>query len=423
MRTQRLAVLSLASLVVALLAGTTPARADDTAFSQALAALVRALDTAACGADRKCAGAFRKARASFGAAERALAAEDLKRLVASVVKGAAVLEKAGHVPAELPALVAVSDEGVGGLRESAVAALRELCPSARCRARDSLAAPDADRSAAHEAAAAGQWSLALRYSGAAALAYSAAADNAGELSASCGPPACRSSEFVHFTPGNGESIELLPPDAGSSACFAVDIHPLDGELCTTYTGGGHSELWGTLGARGIEIDIVGGASVAACTDSAGWARVARVGFSATLSGEDIGRQRASASVTAKPPTVSFFGGLLPNAPSALRLRVGDRMVERNVALKLSPMKATQVCDSVTHEVVAIETLRVEAGSFRTARIRSFGDCQVRVRDESEDVSFEATTWVASEVGQVLIDTDSARYELVSFSLPEGCSLE
>jgi len=428
MKTSNLALLLLAALCLTILASATPSRADDTPLRQALVALARLVeDPTPCGSDRKCQGVYRKAFTALEAAEGDLGQGDVESGLSGAAKGLSGLEKSGHAVGELSlrisALVDAADVAMSSRRDATQQVIDGLCSSARCAATEKLAKPDDQLRIAREARAAGQWSLALRSYGAALRGYASVEEGADKLRAECNPPACSSNEFVHFTPGSGTQVlELAAPDVGTSTCYGVSSDfDVEGRLCVLHTDRGTS-YWGTLESSNIDVTLSGTASVDACIDSANWVRAKSIQLSLMLAADGMGRRKMSASVSATPPTVSFFGGLLPTSPSALQLRAGDRMEERDVILESSGL--TQVCDSVVHRVVAIENVRVMAGTFRAARIQTSASCRVVMDGDEIDLSIEATTWVASEVGQVLVQADIdgnyVRYELESMGIPEGC---
>src|SRR5262245_16732017 len=255
------AFLRIAAFVLSILTTATAAYGDDDQLRQAPEALAGAVESpTTCGTDKKCQSAFVKSRVAFSAARESLDEGDVSAVLSSASKGVSALEKGGlagggapsDLLALLDALVAAGEAVVTEAQAEIEDSIAGLCQSARCQVQEKLARPGAASPAPTT------WSGALRAQLGALRGQASLLQAVEKAGAQCNPRACASSSFVHFTPGSGSALELLPPDVGTSACFEVSSDlDVDGTLCIHHSGRGRSEIWGTLSITGIDVEVSG----------------------------------------------------------------------------------------------------------------------------------------------------------------------
>jgi hypothetical protein len=122
-------------------------------------------------------------------------------------------------------------------------------------------------------------------------------------------------------------------------------------------------------------------------------------------------ERRVALLRAVPAPVTSLASLFPVAPIGRTPRVGDRITQSDVAVRglILPGGATDLRCDFSHEVAALETAVVPAGSFESVRIESSARCGGQDR-------FQMTSWLASEVGTVRLQVRSGSVTSVELAL-------
>jgi len=279
-----------------------------------------------------------------------------------------------------------------------------LCSGVRPVARRYLLAPERYLTLADTQLANGKSSLALRYLGGALTSFDAATRVAGLFAARCRPRVCPGNAAPGFTPGDpaNDSLALIPPDRGTLVDYEVsDLEdPAEGRVRLIFLGLSAYRTRQLIDVGGLgELRIDTTTTIGACSDAAGWVRRSSLAESALMRHVASGQyQRGTLSVRAVPAASVIESAAFTLPPQAAMLRVGDRLEETNIVLtgRFLPGGVFSLHCNLVHEVAAIETVTVPAGDFEAARIESRVDCYDVFQN---DVSL-ATTWVASEVGEI-----------------------
>jgi len=363
-----------------------------------------------------------KARISF---EKARALQgDSSRALSEVAKGIGLLEKAGLVSGPLgdavQALAAAMNGEVAMHHDLATDQVEQLCSSVRSAALKKFVKPEVELQRAQALLSGGAWSLGLKSLSKAEKGLDSGERTTLAQAARCRPKPCVGGGYVAFTPGppGNPSLTLIPIDKGTNACFQIDgLLELAGTICFAFQSLSRFAFAGDLASSDETVSLNGTSTLTSCTDSAGWVRVSKVALSLSARSPELGSGRGRASFSAMPPTVSFLGSLLPVPPGALELRVGDVMEEPQVhlAARVISLSASATC-SARHEVVAIEPVSVLAGVFTAARVDSTVSCDAVVDGEIESSVLTATTWLASEVGQVRVEVEEDGSPLIALEL-------
>jgi hypothetical protein len=416
--------LAAAGLALQLLA--LPASAAEDRIASALDGLSLTLASPSC-THRVCPSGARHVAAALAAARKG----QLTRALSTSAGAVAALERAHLVTGDLAAwvqeLAGASDEAAAVEADFLDELLLDLCSSVRTAARKAKVRPDASLTRAREQVNAQLWSAALRSYSSALGSYASTIQSAQNGLARCRPRPCRTDDFVSFVPGlpQNPALGLVPPDRGTRLCYSdAVLGETEGTVCVGFTGLTTLTIDGEISSPdlGGTARLSGRASVTSCTDSRGWVRIERSTQSLTLRAN--GRTaRLPISFSCRPPTVSFLSVLLPSPPSALEMRVGDRMSEPALQCVLRVLNIPARADCTAfHEVAAIEDVTVPAGTFEAVRIDSDIVCETEVDGFTETTSQQTSTWLASELGQVKVEVREdgntlVDLELTSFQLP------
>jgi hypothetical protein len=298
-------------------------------------------------------------------------------------------------------LVAAADAHARELGTSYGMILERVCTDYRARPQSIASMAIEQLDAAQAEAATNAIASAASYA-AAITQLDAAIRAAASAREKCLPRRCPAFETDGFSAGEGESIILLPPAKGSTACYRrVEgfIGPQhETRSCLTHRSPTSSSIVArTIGFDG-SADLVGSWRMRSCIDSRGWLRtsshaihlVVRNGSPRLLTG----------SIAYSPPGDSFLvnwasrfvhpGLWLTEATVGDRLEAtDDRSIRRSSGAVVQGACSHEPV-SVRHEVVGIEDVSVAAGTFRAARIESSIECSSH--------STTTTTWIASGVG-------------------------
>lgn len=409
-----------------------PAAASGAQFRLALDAIVAHLqDPANCAVGAPCAKPFASAVRTLLGVNALLDQGKLDQAIQRTTNPIAQLVRAGLVSARggleplVRALVDAAEACVTPLEAGLGGKLDGLCSSQQAPIETSKTRADTSLAAARVLHDAGQWSPALKEYAKLVKSYADLGKRADGAQPRCRPRACTTSDFVDFQAGAGECRTLVAPDKGTELCYHVVEPDVDGSFCFDYTGLDRGAFACSIVFEGSACTCNGNFSTSSCTDSEGWIRVSQVNQSLSLRCPDLGpgTARGSASLRLAPPSVSFFGALLPVPPAALELCVGDQMLEDAVALvgQFFGSRVTGECAS-THRVVALEMVDVPAGVIPAVRIESDDVCETIQEGQAVTDTSTVTTWVASRIGFVRLtasfgDGGSTEFELTSYSLP------
>jgi hypothetical protein len=322
--------------------------------------------------------------------------------------------------AALQGVLAASEDLVAESESAAEEALGGLCWSARQNARRMLERAESGFDQARLDGARGAWSNALSRLGRAAGEFRSVVSNAATAAARCRPRACRASDAFHFERGRAGNPELrlVPPDRGTLAVYRVSgsdapSFSTTGSLRLAFDGLTRARVTSRLTSAGRTLDFQGTFSTSACLDGNGWYRLASITESlrASNGARGGGSLRLTPAGVAVPPP-----GLVPVVPQAVAMRVGDRIVESDVRIAASAARgAPPFRCSGEHRVVAIEELRVAAGTFSAARVESYMACP-------GGPALDWISWLASGIGFARVelrDADTyAEFELTCFETPE-----
>ena len=368
-----------------------------------------------------------QATEGLGEAVDAVCAGQASRALSSAAQAVQQLERAGLV--SLPnaplhgfaeQIVDAAATAVEAARDELDADVARLCASVRSQQGRSLDQVDQRLARADLTRTNGSASAALRELWRALQGVESVKKSIASAAARCWSQACwgRDGAFRAGAAGN-PSLELVPADRGSVAVYrfasggTARFGNASGTLRLVRRGVSGARATGELltSVAPGPVFVDGDLSTQACLDSYGWLAHAKVAERFQIQNALRGRMSLTSNLLLVPGVRGLPATLLlPVVPQAARLRVGDESSQfSGFEGTIGSMRVEDSCFA-SHRVTAIEELRVEAGSFETARVDSSLRCAV-------GASADWTTWVASEIGFARFEMRTAQ-SVVSLEL--GC---